>query len=100
MQRLAENLFTASHGKGARCVAGLPAWQITEVNSTGNRMLKRKIRNLAVLAIAIASATGLTALYATSASAETLGPSVFVVNSGYTPLHLTANGVGQRCHDQ
>jgi hypothetical protein len=57
-------------------------------------MLKRKIRNLVVIAVAIASVTGLAALSATSASAETRGTYLFIVNSGYTPLHLTANGIG------
>jgi hypothetical protein len=56
-------------------------------------MLNRTIRNLAITAITIVSATMLAVLSVTGASAATTYK--FIVNSGNTALDITANGLGE-----
>jgi hypothetical protein len=61
-------------------------WRETDVSFLEDRMLNGKIRDLAVTAIAIVSATVLTALGATAASAATRAPAI----SGHADMTATS----------
>lgn len=67
-------------------------WRGTEVlHPRENRMLKSRIRNLAIAAITIGSAAGLTALAAPGASAATAAPATQAVARAATPSSAAAN---------
>jgi hypothetical protein len=58
-------------------------------------MLHGNVRNLAIIAIAIASAIGLTTALSTAPALASSPSYKLIVNSGGTALDLTANGAGK-----